>query len=373
MHAPTPTILPPSPVAAAIKKYGYLLFFSIPALPFIAWWMSSRGGSWEAWVWLVPFQYFVFIPVVDWLIGADSRNPSPGQEEDMLSERYYTALLLLCVPLQLAVVVFGAWVFATADMPVWARLVWAVSIGFIGGVQAINTAHELIHKNKRLQQWSGGLLLSMVGYASFKFEHIYRHHVHVSTPLDNSSAPLGQSVYAFLFKAYRDNLPAAFRLERAQRQRLNKPLQWWRFELTAWYGITLAIAAVLTLVWGWAALIYFVIQCVMAVFLLEVVNYIEHYGLQRNKLPDGRYERVDVRHSWNANFLLTNWVLFQLQRHSDHHAHAARPYQCLRHFDSSPQLPFGYATMILLAVVPPLWRAVMDPRVLAHRAQHVPS
>jgi alkane 1-monooxygenase len=122
----------------------------------------------------------------------------------------------------------------------------------------------------------------------------------------------------------------------------------------------------MTVVFGLGVLPMLIAQGVFGFLLLEVVNYLEHYGLQRERSPAGHYVKVEPQHSWNSNRLITNLFLYQLQRHSDHHANPALRYQVLRHFEDAPQLPAGYATMILLALVPPLWRRVMDPRVVAH-------
>jgi alkane 1-monooxygenase len=253
-----------------------------------------------------------------------------------------------------------------------------VSIGLVGGVTAINTGHELIHKPTRLEQWAGGLLLSCVGYGSFKVEHIHGHHVDVATPADGSTARLGETIYRFVPRAVWRNPQRAFELERAACVHRGRPWNPLRSELVVWSLASVAFALACSVMVGllttapwWLGLVYFVAQSMVAISLLEIINYIEHYGLERRLLTAGpmagRYERVNVTHSWNANFLFTNLLLFQLQRHSDHHAHAVRRYQALRHFDESPQLPAGYSALVVLAAVPPLWRRVMDPRVAAYR------
>jgi alkane 1-monooxygenase len=218
-----------------------------------------------------------------------------------------------------------------------------------------------------LESTAGGLLLACVGYGSFKVEHVWGHHVNVSTPADGSSAPLGDNAYAFIARALRHNVACAYRLERANAERRGTPWAWWRSELNRLAAFTVLLAAVCTAIGGALGLVFFVGHCLVAVALLEVINFIEHYGLARQRMPDGphkgRYEKVNPTHSWNSNFVLTNLFLFQLQRHSDHHANAVRRYQVLRHFDESPQLPAGYATMVVLALLPWAWRRVMDPKV----------
>jgi alkane 1-monooxygenase len=314
--------------------------------------------------------FFGLIPLIDALIGQDPANPAPEDEAALNADRYYRVITLACLPLYLALLVFGAWVMATAPFGVLGYVGWAVSMGCVGGVIAINTGHELIHKTSKLESTSGGLLLACVGYGSFKVEHVWGHHVNVSTPSDGSSAPLGDNVYAFIARAFRHNVPTAYRLEQANVARRGGVWSWWRSELNRLFAFTLSLATVCTAVGGWLGLAYFVVQGVVAIALLEVINFIEHYGLARKKLPDGRYEKVDPRHSWNSNFVLTNLFLFQLQRHSDHHANAVRRYQLLRHFDESPQLPAGYAAMVVLALLPWAWRRVMDAKVAQIEQAH---
>jgi alkane 1-monooxygenase len=352
--------------AMRLKKFGYILFLLPPSLPFLAYLGAQRFGAWDAWSFLVPVVFFVLIPIADWLIGQDHSNPLQSDEAALKKDRFYPVLLLACLPLQLAMLVFGAWVLEHAPFSWLGKAMWVVSVGMVGGVTAINTGHELIHKSNRWLQRAGGALLATVGYASFKVEHIYGHHIHVATARDNSTAKLGENVYGFIARAFAHNLPQAFVLERANVARRGEVYRWYRSELTGWYVLTGALCAAFTAVWGIAGLVFFIGQCIFAVSMLEIVNYLEHYGLTRTVNERGVYERVDPTHSWNSNYLLTNLLLFQLQRHSDHHAFAARPYQTLRHFDFSPQLPAGYATMVVLALLPPLWRKVMDPRAVAY-------
>jgi alkane 1-monooxygenase len=206
-----------------------------------------------------------------------------------------------------------------------------------------------------------------VGYFGFKIEHVRGHHVYVSTPEDASSAPRGMSVYVFLPRSVSRNVVAAWRLEAQRLHRLG--LRWlhWRNEMLWWLAVWVGMAATAWTLLGMAGLAFFLIQGLLAALTLEIINYVEHYGLERRRFGD-RYERTTHRHSWNSNYLLSNLILFQLQRHSDHHENARRRYQALVHYDDSPQLPGGYSAMLLLALVPPLWKRIIDPRVEAHLA-----
>ena len=242
---------------------------------------------------------------------------------------------------------------------------WIVSIGIVGGL-GINVAHELIHKDDKLETRAGGFLLSLVCYAGFKVEHLRGHHVHVSTPEDASSSRYNQSLYNFLPQAYMRNFLNAWKLEAERLQRKGHNALSWRNELIWWYSISALALTGFTIAFGWLGAVFFLGQSFIAFTLLEIVNYLEHYGLHRRKLENGRYERTGPEHSWNSNYFLTNVFLFHLQRHSDHHAWAKRRYQILRHHDVAPQLPAGYSAMIVLAMFPPLWRRVMNPRVEAY-------
>jgi alkane 1-monooxygenase len=231
---------------------------------------------------------------------------------------------------------------------------------------AINTAHELGHKRASLERWLSRVALAQSGYGHFFIEHNRGHHVRVATPEDPASARLGESFYAFLPRTVIGSLRSAWELERVRLQRMDRRAWSLRNDILGAWGMTVVLFAALVAVFGLVVLPYLLIQAVVGFSLLEVVNYLEHYGLLRQRADDGRYERTRPEHSWNSNSAASNVLLYHLQRHSDHHANPIRRYQALRHVDDAPQLPTGYAGMILLAVIPPAWRRVMDHRVLAH-------
>lgn len=360
----------PSHWMIALKKFGYWIWL-IPVLgiPLSYYW--SQGSEYaNAWAWMVICVVFGVIPLLDFVVGRDPANPDEQFEVPAMDRQgYYRLLSLATVPFLLGMLVWAGWVFVDYEAWNWVgRLGWVLSVGTVMGAIGITVSHELVHKDPQLEQNAGGLLLAAVCYAGFKVEHVRGHHVHVSTPEDASSSRYGQSLYAFLPHAYLHNFRNAFALEAERLKRKGLPALHWRNELICWYALSTLFLLGFTLAFGWLGALFFLGQSVMAFTLLEIVNYVEHYGLHRRKLDDGRYERTNPTHSWNSNFLLTNLFLFHLQRHSDHHAYAKRRYQVLRHFDDSPQLPNGYAGMIVLALLPPLWRAVMDPRVRAYYA-----
>ncbi len=305
------------------------------------------------------FVNFGLISIVDYLVGKDHSQPDDNARKVPL----YRWIALATLPAHMLALWWGLHVYTTVNFDWTGKLGWILSVGAVSGMLAITAAHELIHKPSKLEQWVGGILLSSVCYGGFKIEHIYGHHVHVSTPQDASSAKYGQSVYHFLPRAIYFNIRNAWRLEAARLQR-HKQSQWHN-EMLRWTAFSITFALGAFLLFGVAGLVFFIGQSVVAFCELEVINYVEHYGLERQKTANG-YERVRPEHSWNSNYRLMNYFLLNLARHSDHHANASRRYQELRHFEEAPQLPGGYAAMVLLALVPPLWFRVIHPRMPRH-------
>ncbi len=238
-------------------------------------------------------------------------------------------------------------------------------MGIVSGI-AINTAHELGHKRAGLERWLSKVALAQSGYGHFFIEHNRGHHVRVATPEDPASARLGESFWAFLPRTVAGSLRSAWGLERARLARGGRSSWTLRNDILNAWAMTALLFGGLTAAFGLVVLPYLLAQAVLGFCLLEVVNYLEHYGLLRQRREDGRYERCRPEHSWNSNNVASNVLLYHLQRHSDHHANPTRRYQALRHVDEAPQLPTGYAGMILIALVPPLWRQVMDRRLLDH-------
>ncbi len=349
-----------------LKKYSFLIAMLPLALPGLLLAAGEATGLINVFAWGVPVVVFGIIPMLDKLLGQDAVNPDEQADVPrMNSERFYQVITLGWVAAFLVLLAWGLHVLASGIFSVPGAIGWTFSIGIVGSL-GINVAHELIHKDGKLETRAGGFLLALVCYGGFKVEHLRGHHVHVSTPDDASSSRYNQSLYNFLPQAYAHNFINAWRLEAQKLERKGQPALHWRNELIWWYGISTLALTACTVAFGWLGVAYFLGQSFIAFTLLEIVNYLEHYGLHRRRLENGRYERTGPEHSWNSNYFLTNVLLFHLQRHSDHHAHAKRRYQVLRHHEIAPQLPAGYSTMIVLALFPPLWKKVMNPRVEAY-------
>ncbi|MFI5720054.1 alkane 1-monooxygenase [Nocardia sp. NPDC051750] len=334
----------------------------------------GRPGFVHLVFWLGPIVLYIVVPLADLLFGPDGSNPPEEAMAALENDRYYRYLTYLYLPCQYATLVTACFLI-TADnvrLPVVDgglqlvdKIGLAVTLGVIGGV-GINTAHELGHKKVGLERRLSRIALAQTAYGHFYIEHNRGHHVRVATPEDPASARFGESFWAFFPRSVRGGLRSAWDLERTRLRRTGSG-PWSRHNdvLTAWL-LTAVLFAGLVAVFGPQLVPYLLLQAIIGFGLLEAVNYMEHYGLARQRTPSGRYERPTPAHSWNSDHLVTNIFLYHLQRHSDHHAFPTRRYQALRSWEQAPALPAGYAGMIVLAYFPALWRRVMDKRVLAH-------
>jgi alkane 1-monooxygenase len=346
------------------KRYLWPLGLLVPLLPFMALGLVELTGLGIFWWWGPVFLY-VIIPIADMTVGTDAENPPDSALKHLENDKYYRWCTYVFIPLQYASLIGACAIWSNGELSALENLGLAFTVGTVAGV-AINTAHELGHKRKNGERWASKIALAQTGYGHFFIEHNRGHHVRVATPEDPASARLGESLFAFLPRTVSGSLRSAWELEKVRLDRVGAPVLSIRNDILNAWLMTLVLFGALVAVFGVVVLPYLLLQAVFGFSLLEVVNYLEHYGLVRQKLPDGRYERCAPKHSWNSNNIASNVLLYHLQRHSDHHANPMRRYQALRHFDEAPELPSGYATMIVLAYFTPLWRRVMDKRVLAH-------
>jgi alkane 1-monooxygenase len=348
------------------KRYAWLLGLLIPLLPFSAWTLAEVTGAGVFWF-LGPVFVFVGMPLLDTVIGRDSANPPDQVLAHLEEDRYYRWCTYAFLPLQYLGLVAGAALLGGGDLSTLDKVGLALTLGCVNGT-GINTAHELGHKRASLERRLSKIALAPTGYGHFYVEHNRGHHVRVATPEDPASSRLGESFYAFWPRSVRGGLRSAWGLEAARLRRAGRsPFSPRNDALNAW-ALTVVLFAALAVAFGLHVLPFLALQAFVGFSILEAVNYLEHYGLLRAKRPDGsgRYERTRPEHSWNSDHVSSNVLLYHLQRHSDHHAHPTRRFQALRHQDVAPELPSGYSTMVVLAMFPPLWRRVMDPRVLAH-------
>jgi alkane 1-monooxygenase len=362
------------------KRHLWLMGLIAPTALFVVlpvvWAFNQWGWHAAAQVpfWIGPILLYVVLPALDLRYGPDGENPPDEVMERLENDKYYRYCTYIYIPFQYASVIFGAYLFTASNLS-WlgfdgglswpAKIGLALSVGMLGGV-GINTAHELGHKKDSLERWLAKITLAQTWYGHFYIEHNRGHHVRVATPEDPASARFGETFWEFLPRSVFGSLRSSWELEGQRMRRLGKsPFNIRNDVLNAWL-MSLVFWGVLIAVFGPAVIPFMIIQAVFGFTLLETVNYLEHYGLLRQKMDNGRYERCAPEHSWNSDHLVTNLFLYHLQRHSDHHANPTRRYQTLRSMHGAPNLPSGYASMIALTYVPAVWRRVMDHRVLEH-------
>jgi alkane 1-monooxygenase len=346
------------------KRYLWLLGLFVPTLPFLAWGLVQVTGVGAFWFY-GPVLVFGIFPLADLLFGMDAENPPDSAVKWLEQDRYYRWCTYLYIPIQYAGLVFACWLWSSGKLSTVEDIGLALTVAMVSGI-GINTAHELGHKRASLERWLSKVALAQSAYGHFFIEHNRGHHVRVATPEDPASSRLGESFYAFLPRTVSGSLRSGWGLERERLGRMGRSPWTLRNDILGAWAMTVVLFAALAVVFGPVVLPYLLIQAVLGFSMLEVVNYLEHYGLLRQRREDGRYERTRPEHSWNSNNVASNVLLYHLQRHSDHHANPIRRYQALRHVDEAPQLPTGYAGMIVLAAIPPLWRRVMDRRLLGH-------
>ncbi len=345
------------------KRHLWLISVFMPIFPLMGVFIFYRTGA--EWTLCLPLMInYSLMPLLDWLIGSDSNNPPEELVPQLEADKYYRYLTYLTVPLHFVALFIFAYVVGTNDLSWWSILVTAIIAGGYSGL-GINTAHELGHKQTGIEKLLAKITLAVPAYGHFCVEHNRGHHVLVATPDDPASSRLGESIYAFTLREIPGTFKRGWELEKSRLQKQGKSSWSIDNDILQSYAMSAVLQGALIYAFGWIMVPFLAVHNFWAWYQLTSANYIEHYGLLREKKDNGRYERCQPYHSWNANFIMTNLALFHLQRHSDHHANPTRRYQSLRNFEDIPELPNGYYGMYLLAYIPWLWYRVMDHRVLA--------
>ncbi len=340
-----------------MKDLKYLLAYILPLSALLA--LGWRGP----WAWATVVLSFCIIPLLE-LWTPQSVENIPAEQENQRSRQWLFDALLYCnLPLLFAIVFRYLYLIQNEPLQIGEALGLTLGTGIIVGAIGINVAHELGHRSRRFEQAMAKWMLLTALYQHFFIEHNRGHHKNVATDLDPASARLGEPLFAFWLRSISGGWRSAWRLERERLHKAGLPFWSYHNEMLRFQLAQLLWLLAIQVVLGWNALAGALLIALIGVLLLETINYVEHYGLRRRMLPSGRPEPVSPAHSWNSNHELGRIFLYELTRHSDHHYKATRKYQILRHLDESPQLPFGYPTSILLALVPPLWFRVMDLRV----------
>lgn len=329
-------------------------------------------GGWT--VLLLPLYSWGLFVILDALTGLNTDNADLSATDDDLT--WYRLITLVWFPIQFCLLFGMIWFVTRAGhLGPWEKIGLFFGMGVISGTIGINYSHELMHQKSRLERWLGDLLLSTVLYSHFRSEHLRVHHLHVGTARDAVTARYNEGFHRYYPRVLRECPRSAWAAEKAMLARRGLPVwhrsnPFWRYA-----GLQAVMLVLAFLLGGWQGLALFLLQAGVAIWQLELVNYVEHYGLTRRHLGDGKYEHVLPRHSWNAAHRASNWLLLNLQRHSDHHYKPDRRFPLLQNYEETeaPQLPYGYPVMTVAAMIPPLWRRIMNPRVRAWRRQFYPD
>lgn len=361
-------IIPPADLARFSRALPFWL--SLGLIP-LAWFCALQGGWTIA---LLPLVTWFLFSILDAIVGLDVDNADLEATDD--DTFWYRLVTLIWVPAQFLMLFSLIWYAPRADhLGTAERFFLFFGVGVLTGTIGINYSHELMHQKNKFERFLGDALLAMVLYSHFRSEHLLVHHRYVATPRDPVTAHYNEGFHRFYPRVLKQSLKSAFKAEAQMLAR--KELPWTNlrnpfFKYWALQGGFLLLALVLG---GWSGVLLFLVQAGVAIWQLELVNYIEHYGLTRKHLGNGKYEHVQPRHSWNAAFKASNWLLINLQRHSDHHYKPDRRFPMLQTYgpNEAPQLPFGYPIMTMAAMCPPLWRRIMNPRVRRWREMYYPE
>jgi alkane 1-monooxygenase len=366
--APKNPKIAPADLARLSRALPFWL--SLGLIP-LAWFCAMQGGWTIA---LLPLVTWFLFSLLDAVVGLNLDNADlEATDDDMF---WYRLVTLIWVPAQF-ITLFGLlWYVPRAGHLGTAEKVFLFfGVGVITGTIGINYSHELMHQKNRFERFLADALLAMVLYSHFRSEHLLVHHRYVATPRDPVTAFYNEGFHRFYPRVLKQSWKSAFKAEEQMLAR--KDLPWTDrknpfFKYWALQGGFLLLALILG---GWSGVLLFLVQAGVAIWQLELVNYIEHYGLTRKHLGDGKYEHVQPHHSWNASQKASNWLLINLQRHSDHHYKPDRRFPVLQTYaaDQAPQLPFGYPVMTMAAMIPPVWRRVMNPRVRKWRGMYYPE
>ncbi len=360
-----------TPAPAATRALDALPFWaSLGLVPLAA--IAALNGGWT--LLLVPIYALGLTTLLDRLTGLNEANADTETPDAQLF--WHRLITLIWFPIQFAVL-FGTiwWTTRAPDLATWEKLALFYGIGVMTGGIGINYAHELMHQSSKLERWLGDLLMASVLYSHFRSEHLLVHHRYVGTPRDPVTARYNEGFHRFFPRVLRQCAASAWRAEAAMLARkghgpLHRSNPFWRYA-----ALQAGMVILAQLIGGLPGIGLFLFQALIAVWYLELTNYVEHYGLTRKHLGDGKYEHVQPRHSWNAAHRVSNWLLINLQRHSDHHYKPSRRFPLLQTYsrEDAPQLPLGYPAMTALAMIPPLWRRVMNPRVRQWRRAYYPE
>lgn len=340
-----------------MKDLKYLAALSIPLVALIG--ISIRGYF----SFLTPFFAFVIIPFLELIFPVDNKNISKEESNSNLKNKLFDWLLYVNLPIVYGLLAFALYVVTSINLETYEFIGLLFSVGIVLAVNGINVAHELGHRQNTNERFLGKALLLPALYMHFYIEHNFGHHLHAATKEDPATARYNQTVYSFWFTSIFRQYKSAWSIQNKLLKNNRCTFISYRNDML-WYTLLQVIYLFAIYYFqGYTAFIFVLLSAIIGFVLLETVNYIEHYGLLRLKTNSGRYERVKEIHSWNSNHIIGRIVLYELTRHSDHHYKSSKKYQILDCHEDSPQMPYGYPTSMVLAMLPPLWFRIMNKRV----------
>jgi alkane 1-monooxygenase len=340
-----------------IKAFKYLS----PVIVYVLAWLAFTQTGWLTWC---PMLYaWVLLPLAELFIDADAKNMSAAEEDLAKKNRIYDYMLYIIVILQFVILYKFLSTIQQPHLQWWEITGRVWSMGLLCGTFGINVGHELGHRINKFEQALAKTLLLTSLYMHFFIEHNKGHHKNVATPQDPSSARINEPIYTFFFRTIIFSYLSAWKIANDDMRKKGLSIFNIKNEMVQAHFIQLLFLVVILFAFSWPVTLYFLCAAAIGILLLETVNYIEHYGLQRKQIAEGKYERALPEHSWNSNHIFGRLMLFELSRHSDHHYLASRKYQVLQHHDDAPQLPTGYPGSMILALIPPAWFYVMNRKI----------
>jgi alkane 1-monooxygenase len=340
-----------------MKDLKYLAAFTIPLVTFFAFYYKGMFSF------LTPIYAFIIIPVLEMLFPVDNKNNSEEEVEKRKNKLLFDWLLYLNLPIVFGLLIFALVTVTTNSLQIYEFVGLTVSMGIVLGVNGINVAHELGHRQTTNERFLGKALLLPALYMHFYIEHNFGHHLNAATKEDPATARYNQSVYSYWITSIIRQYVSAWKIQKKLLENNKLSILSLKNDMLWYLLLQIAYLAGIAFVFGLKGFVFALFSGIIGFVLLETVNYIEHYGLLRAKTKSGRYERVKAIHSWNSNHVIGRIILYELTRHSDHHYKSSKKYQILECHEESPQMPFGYPTSMVLSLVPPLWFKIMNKRV----------
>ena len=340
-----------------MRDLKYLSAYSIPLVAILALYLKGY------YTFLTPLYAFGIIPLLEVILPQDPSNLSDEERAEKKKRKLFDWMLYLNIPIVYGILIYTLVYITTNPIELYEFIGFVFSTGIVLGSNGINVAHELGHRKNKTEQSMAKLLLLPSLYMHFFIEHNFGHHLHAATKEDPATARYNQNVYSFWFTSVFRQYRNAWKIQSDLLQREKHAFISLKNEMIIYTLFQFGYLTAVFIVFGVYGLLFALMAAVVGFLLLETINYIEHYGLLREKLPSGRYERVREVHSWNSNHVIGRVVLYELTRHSDHHYKSSKKYQILDYYEQSPEMPFGYPTSMVMSLIPPLWFYIMNKRV----------